>query len=281
MEIILKYGSKARGDSDSFSDSDILIVGDIPKDIRFQNLDVARYTKNRLEKLKEKKSLFLLHLREESVILRDQNGWMDRFLRSIPNYTPDDDILKLAHRNLSTIVSLVPCPAVLPCWFDMVFVFLRDLLVKLNAINEHYVFAPEMLVEKIDIENKEKVKKILNISREIKTIYRNHVNQNIFINPFEVSEVLIESFELNCTNISCSETIKNPNEFEPYLLLRLVEYGMRSGLLLSIDKKIEQFIKNPHRYSWEIKQEKWIDNILMVEHDHSPDQLQLAASAGR
>ena len=58
MEIILKYGSKARGDSDSFSDSDILIVGDIPKDIRFKNLDIARYTKNRLEKLKEIKSLF-------------------------------------------------------------------------------------------------------------------------------------------------------------------------------------------------------------------------------
>ncbi len=43
---------------------------------------------------------------------------------------------------------------------------------------------------------------------------------------------------------------------------------MRSVLLHSIDKRVEQFIKNPHRYSWEIKQEKWIDNILMAETIH-------------
>ena len=109
-----------------------------------------------------------------------------------------------------------------------------------------------MLADNIDIKNKEKVKKILNISRTIKTNYRNHVNQNIFINPFEVSEVLHESFDLDFIDISCYETIKKTNEFEPYLLLRIVEYGMRSGLLHSIDKRVEQFIENPHRYSWEI-----------------------------
>ena len=60
-----------------------------------------------------------------------------------------------------------------------------------------------------------------------------------------------------------------------------MEYGMRSLLLHSIVKRVEHLVKFPHRYSLEIKQEKWIDNILMAEQNHSPDQLPPASYAGR
>ena len=281
MEIILKYGSKARGDSDSFSDSDILVIGNIPKAIRINQLDIVRYTQNRLEKLRDMKSLFLIHLRDEGVILKDHNNWMAKFLKTIPDFTPDDDVLEVAYQNLENIVSIVPSTSGLPCWFDMLFVFLRDLLVKLNALKKHYVFAPDYLLENIDFENKSKIKRVLNLSRKIKSNYRNDVNQTVFLNPSEVSELLIKSLKLDIACIDFYELIKDPRELDPYFVLRLVEYGICTGIFQSTDNNIERYIKNPHRYSWHIKQVKWIDKIELVEPHHSPDQLQPAASTGR
>ena len=281
MEIILKYGSKARGDSDAFSDSDILVVGTIPERFRFCQKDLVRYTKNRLEKLKKNNSLFLIHLREEGVILKDHNNWMERFLRSIPDYIPNDDVLKMARQNLSNIVSIAPPISGLPCWFDMLFVFLRDLLVKLNAVKKQYVFAPDLLLENISIENRSKVKRILAISRKIKSNYRKGINQNIFINPFEVSEILIKSFGFDGASIDFNALIKDSKELDPYLLLRLVEFGICTGKFQSTDKRIERYIKNPHRYSWDIKQSKWIDKIKVIVELKSLDQLQTPAFAGR
>jgi hypothetical protein len=265
MDIVLKYGSKARGDSDSYSDNDFLVVGNIPRDAKYNGFDVVRYTKNRLEKIKEKESLFLIHLREEGIIIKDQNNWMANFLKGIPDYTPSDSVIDLAYQNLSSILSIIPSISGIPCWFDMVFVFLRDLLVKLNATKKHYVFAPEVLLENIDIKNKNKLKRIFAISRQIKSNYRNGLNQNIFINPLEVSELLSDSFRIEKFSLEFKDLIKNAREYDPYLVLRLVEYGISTEIFRPTNEKIETYIKNPHRYSWHIKQVKWIDNLELVE----------------
>jgi hypothetical protein len=281
MDIIVKYGSKARGDSDSFSDNDFLVVGKMPNRLLSSKSDIVRYTTNRLEKLREARSLFLIHLREEGVILKDHNSWMKIFLKTIPDYTPDDEILGKACQNLSIITSIVPSPSGVPCWFDMLFVFLRDLLVKLNALKKNYVFAPDCLLRNIDIKNKTRIQNVLNISRKIKSNYRNGVNQNIFISPLEVAELVFDSFNLNNVCIDFHNIIKNPMGLDPYLLLRLVEYGICTGYIRCSNKKLIKYIKNPHRYPWDIKQRKWLDSIIFIEPNHSRDRLQPAASAGR
>jgi len=281
MDIILKYGSKARGDSDSFSDCDLLVVGSIPHDHLFKQMDIVRYTKNRFEKLRDVKSLFLVHLRDEGVILKDHKGWMVNFLNSIPDYKPTDEVVENAYKNLSCIVSIIPHPAALPCWFDMLYVFMRDLFVKLNALENRYVFSPELLLDEIDLQNRNTLKNVFAISRKIKSNYRNGIPQKVFINSFDVIKLLVESLNLDTSPIDFRQLVDNPKIYDPYLALRLVEYGLRAGIFQSADNKLKKYIKNPNKYSWDIKQIKWANNIKFVEPHHSPDQLQPAAFAGR
>lgn len=280
MDIIVKYGSRARGDSDLFSDSDILVIGEIPHELRFSGLDIVRYTRNRLKHLREKESLFLVHLRDEGVIIKDHNNWMNDFLGSIPDYTPNDQILNKTFQNLSIAASLEPSIAALPCWFDILFVFLRDLLVKLNAVHNHYIFAPDRLLENLSFQQKDKIQNILTISREIKSDYRKQHQQKIFLNPLWASEVIINSFNLDKSNIDTHEIIKNHMDFDPYLVLRLVEYGICIGDIRPNSKHLIKYIKNPARYAWDIRKAHWINDIEFVEQRHVPDQLKPAASAG-
>jgi len=279
MEIILKYGSKARGDADSFSDYDILVVGSIPKDHTFKQIDIVRYTKNRLEKLREARSLFLIHLRDEGVILKDHNGWMATFLKTIPDYRPTYESIGKAYQNLSHIVSIMPSPSALPCWFDMLYVFMRDLFVKLNALNNNYVFSPDFLLDNIEFQNRNMLRKVFNICRKIKSNYRNGIHQKVFINPLDVSKLLTESLNLDISYIDFKGLINYPMVFDPYLTLRLVEYGLCAGIFQSTDKKLEKYIKSPHRYSWNIKQVRWIDSIKFIKSHQSPDSIQPATSA--
>ena len=281
MSITVKYGSTARGDADFYSDRDILVVGDIPNELRADNLDIVRYTKNRLKRLREIESLFLVHLRKEGVIIKDHKHWMNDFLISIPDYVPNPKVLKLAFQNLSVAVSLVPSGTALPCWFDIIFVFLRDLLVKLNAVNKNYVFAPDRLLEFLEIEQKEKIQHIIKISREIKSNYRKNAKQKIFLDPLWVSKLLTSSFELDTSCPDHKGILKNSRAFDPYLILRLVEYGILTGDICSGNAQLMKCIKNPSRYAWNIRNKQWINTIKFVEQNHSPDQLQPAASAGR
>ena len=268
MEILVKYGSVARGDSDSFSDSDLLIVGKPTKKIIQLNCDYVRYTKNRLKKLKTVDSLFLVHLREEGVILKDHEGWMGKFLNSIPNYSANDFEIKKAKESLSIITSILPLSSALQCWFDIIFVFLRDLLIKLNSVNKIYTFSSLHLLENLNIKNADKIQKIIKISREIKSNYRNGINQIVFIDPIETSTILADSFDLNHHSIDdLHGIISKKNAMNPYLLLRLVEYGLCIGRLNILDPNILKYIRNPHRYSWDLKTINWNDKIIPVEQN--------------
>jgi len=264
MEILVKYGSVARGDSDLFSDSDLLVVGKPTQEIIKSNCDYIRYTKNRLKKLKTVNSLFLVHLREEGVILKDHGYWMENFLNSIPNYSANEIEINKAKGCLSIITSIVPLSSGVQCWFDIVFVFLRDLLIKLNSVNKIYTFSSLHLLENLNIKNADKIQKVIKISREIKSNYRNGINQTVFINPIETSKILRDSFGLKHHSVNLHKTI---NKIDPYLSLRLVEYGLCTGSLELLDSNVLKYIKNPHRYSWNLKVINWNDKITPVEQN--------------
>lgn len=265
MSIIVKYGSSARGDTDSFSDRDFLIVGRVPNEFYSKKFDIVSYTKKRLERLRNHESLFLIHLRNEGVIIKDDNNWMKYFLASIQDYIPSDKVLKAAHLNLSIVTSIRPSRLALSCWFDMVYVFLRDYLVKLNAQNNHYIFSPECLLKPIEIKQKDKVQNIFYLCREIKFLYRKKRNQTIFLDPTLVSKTLIDTFDLRDFNFNFSWIIKNYNHYDPYLILRLAEYGLLTGEIETECTDLNSYINNPSRYSWNIRNGEWINKLKFVE----------------
>lgn len=265
MSIAVQYGSTTRGDNDCLSDCDLLIVGKCPKYEENKKYDIVRYTKNRLMRLRKNQSLFLIHLREEGKIIQDDNNWMKGFLKGIPNYIPDEQSLRLSKQNLSIAISLAPNKNLSACWHDMVFVFLRDYLVKLNALNEKYVFSIESLLDFIDIDNKDELGTILRICREIKHNYRNRIQQNIFIKNTWVSSIIKKSLDIRSCQFSFSKIIHNQTKYDPYLVLRLIEYKLIEGAIRLKNYDINKYIKKPSLYSWNIRNTKWIKEIEIVE----------------
>ena len=162
----------------------MLVIGKIPDELRTANSEIVRYTKNRLEKLKTVKSLFLIHLREEGLIIKDQNNWMGNFLKTIPDYTASEEAIKEALKNLSIITSIIPSIKGIACWYDMLFVFLRDLLIKLNSKNKKYIFTPNRLLESIEIKHKEQIqnqiwKSISTSLKPVKVFQKLYFGENI------------------------------------------------------------------------------------------------------
>ncbi|RWX47461.1 Nucleotidyltransferase domain-containing protein [Candidatus Electrothrix aarhusensis] len=213
MSIVVQYGSSARGDLDSLSDYDLLIVGRCPQYVQGNpKYDIAKYSKNRLRNLCKNNSLFLIHLREEGKIIEDNDNWMENFLSNVPDFIPNESSLRLSKKNLSIAVSLQPTKKLMPCWYDMIFVFLRDYLVKLNALSKKYVFSVENLLNFLSIEYKYELAIILKICREIKYRYRNGIKQNIFINPIWAANIIKKALHIESNEYSLDELI-NKKQF--------------------------------------------------------------------
>jgi hypothetical protein len=71
------YGSRARGDADEFSDTDVLAVGDAYSDVEqritaliFPRLNVSFYSWNEIEAMREYGSLYLHHIAQEGQLLQ-------------------------------------------------------------------------------------------------------------------------------------------------------------------------------------------------------------------
>jgi hypothetical protein len=73
------YGSVARGDAVSRSDVDLLAVDDRPRAPRdVGRISLTVYSEHHLRELSRRGSLFVLHLRTEGHILRDDDGVFER-----------------------------------------------------------------------------------------------------------------------------------------------------------------------------------------------------------
>jgi hypothetical protein len=94
------FGSVSRGDSDALSDRDILLVDDDTEllnhrraDLEGDGASVAAYTFKRLEALVSNGALFVQHLKDEAVILRDIGGRLRSILDAFqPKNSYQDEI---------------------------------------------------------------------------------------------------------------------------------------------------------------------------------------------
>ena len=80
---IMLYGSVARGTADSSSDVDVLeLVESAPRSYKLGEANVTQYVPAHLHAMASQGSLFVLHLRQDGIILADDGGVLRRALDS-------------------------------------------------------------------------------------------------------------------------------------------------------------------------------------------------------
>lgn len=148
------FGSASRGDSDALSDRDILIVDtDTHLLIRRQaaleasGWSVASYTFTKLSALARKGALFLQHLKDESIILRDVDGRLRSTLAAFqPKVSYHDDLVENAR--LADLIAIWPNSRAGALWAaDVLYVATRNFGILHLAQKGRYLFSYSQVLE--------------------------------------------------------------------------------------------------------------------------------------
>jgi hypothetical protein len=156
VEAIAPFGSAARGDSDSFSDRDILLLCRRTRDARAASLSLkARgwsptlYTWNRLDRAAASGSLFVQHLKTEARVLRDSQGKLESALAKFePNssYEPE----RRSAAELLRLLDEIPDTPQGRLWaMDVLWVGFRSLAIARLANDGVYAFALTQIIEEL------------------------------------------------------------------------------------------------------------------------------------
>ena len=146
MYTIARFGSTCRTDYDELSDQDLLVIcpphrkADLLNKYQQQNYSVSFFTERQLEKMQDKGSLFLQHLKNESQVIADSNGEFRRFIDSCAFIPPQASELSQCETALKTVLDW-PNDARTDTWkADWLYCVLRDYLVKRLATKGSLVF---------------------------------------------------------------------------------------------------------------------------------------------
>lgn len=179
---ILKYGSFIRGNSDKYSDKDILVVADTYNELNqlksnYINLgwSVSAYTYDKLQYLAENGFLFVKHLIEEGQIVEDKNWRLKNILEKFQEKL--DYQLEMAKASIFlNFVEKLPNNAISYSWLcDNLYITFRNYLIYKSALKNEFNFSYISLVNKLvsDDEISLKEANILNQLRVLKSCYRN------------------------------------------------------------------------------------------------------------
>lgn len=271
QDSIALFGSRARGDCDQHSDTDLLLVSDRLIDREknvFANggLSVSSFTWVQFETMASNGSLFLQHLKQESVLLSDASGRLRSTLR---NFQPELDHRPriFENRSLFELTSGTPDHANTLGWaFDVLAVAVRNHAVLLAAQDETYLFSHRALIDwltqKFRLSSTEAV--LLGSLRTLKREYRG--TGKVLSTGWQqlvATQALVERVFF----VSCASAPKSLVEFAQlrlastpsveawYLALRSYEGALRSiHPLLTADQaaelhRLEEVISKPSPYS--------------------------------
>ncbi len=274
MTSICIYGSVARRNQDALSDKDALIIFDNSDECRIQinnwksrGWSVATYTESRLKKMAGAGSLFVQHLKQEGLIVSDNNHVLENILNGYtpkPDYSDDMALSAQALR----LLEHVPDGLLLQYWSaDLLHILIRNLSLLRLANAGIYEFSLATIAKQL------KAIKVISTDdlwvfaelRKAKTFYR---SRKLPLLPIpHVIEAALRVIEKICgvvlqrTNgisfsyVACEQSYFTIREIEKYLLILNPAYWI-DGARSSEEMKLWKIITDPRAYSWVIKCKK-------------------------
>ena len=147
-ESVALYGSQVRGDADAISDRDILLVSSSARSLsgetaalELRGYSSAAYTWNRLRRMVHSGSLFLQHLKNESVIVKDEECKLETLLNE---YSPRVDYsrdIEATKRIIGTLDTVSETKESLGWAYDVLAVSVRNLGILELANRGIYTFS--------------------------------------------------------------------------------------------------------------------------------------------
>lgn len=267
MEAVVLFGSQVSGGSDIRSDQDLLVVCDINKKKskikKYTDLgySVSIYSDKQLFLMKEHGSLFLQHLKLESLILQDENNLFKKFISTCIITHPSDKELKSC---VNSIINSLQCPisSELSWWHaDYLYVLSRDYFIKYFAKTDRLIFNINKLSKAIKGEfnlSQSEVDTLLKL-RKAKSLYRsnNKTPQSMtrIVNDWSATLSKMLKFTIpNRYDVDFYIYYRKINSFEsPYELLRYVESLKIAAPSIHCETEkeiiINKLITKPNNYS--------------------------------
>lgn len=257
QQSIALFGSRARGDSDAFSDSDLLVISDHFID-REQNLfaqrgfSVSSFTWKQFEAMAADGSLFVQHVKQESIILSDADG---RLQSVLGGFSPECDQRSRLSDNCAFFEVTCGTPDHIRTigWaFDVLAVAVRNHAVLLAAQEESYIFSFASLIDwlarKYGLSSNELA--LLGALRPLKHEYRttSQVRSADWQQLLATQTVIERIFSVGCTGApkSLVEFSRERIDVVPssrhwYLTLRSYEGAMRALYAMLAPESMKSF----------------------------------------
>ena len=148
IDTIVYYGSSVRGDNDRISDKDLLLISDNENALNASKIQYESkgfscscYGWYKITQLVEKKALFIQHLKQESIIIKDNSNRFHEILSSFqPSNDYSRDIESTKHLALLT-ETLVDTPSCIGWALDVLAVAFRNLSILTFANEGNYIFS--------------------------------------------------------------------------------------------------------------------------------------------
>ena len=268
------FGSTARGDVDSQSDRDYLIVDSNTelltaraRELENEGWSVASYTFSKLEALSRKGALFVQHLKDESVIREDRENRLSDILNAFEPKTSYATELR-ENKFLANLIETRPQGVKGALWAaDVLYVSLRNFGVLRLANEGVFKFSFRDIIENLvdlGVLEKDATNQLLHL-RFLKSLYRSGelVALERLDQSLEKSLAVLpaHSFPGQSRQSTSLEVIRDASNMKrftnPYCRLRTIEKTLIAVNLLDpalindqTSKKLERWIVNPRNYAF-------------------------------
>lgn len=271
------FGSSLRGDFDCYSDKDLLIVSNDKDKLKEltdeygKNWSISSYSYSKLEFIAKKGGLFIDHLKDESMILVDQNERLDQILSSYRRKSTYKREYLESIEFLNELNVAVDTPILLAWYCDVIAVGLRNALIFESSLHGSPAYSFKKLIQSL-VDRKKITKSEANTLNELRVLKRNYrdsidveyPDKDYVICLIEVLNKLnlIQDFKFTSISDFRANSISKmrDNRLENYLRMRFFEGYYRS--FLRMNSRVEKIVSLPQFYSFKFSDMAYIDELV-------------------